>query len=104
VRLIILLIVLITLLIAASIVPPCLITTIKVFLKFGTLKERSYHKIIQLQILKIFKEEKNTVRELRRCDKRVHMFQCLVMYISQDTVYYVHARARYILLSRDSQA
>jgi hypothetical protein len=36
-----LLIVLITLLIAASAVPPCLILTIKVFLKFGALKEMS---------------------------------------------------------------
>jgi hypothetical protein len=24
------------------------------------------------------------------------MFQCLVMYISRDNIYYVHARARYI--------
>jgi hypothetical protein len=44
------------------------------------------------------------VRELRRYDKRVHMVQCLVMYISLDKIYYVHARARYILLSHDSQA
>jgi hypothetical protein len=48
--------------------------------------------------------EKNTVRELRRCDERVDMFQCLVIYISRDNIYYVHARARYILLSHDSQA
>src|SRR5439155_9196473 len=62
--------------------PPCLIATIKVFSKFGALEERSYHEIIWLQILKTLREEKNAVRELRRCDERVHMFQCLVMYIS----------------------
>jgi hypothetical protein len=39
------------------------------------------------------------VREFRRCDERVHMFRCLVIYISRDTIYYVHARIRYILLS-----
>jgi hypothetical protein len=32
------------------------------------------------------------------------MFQCLVIRISRDKIYYVHARARYILLSHDSQA
>jgi hypothetical protein len=31
------------------------------------------------------------------------MFQCLVIYISLDKIYYVHARSRYILLSHDSQ-
>ena len=31
------------------------------------------------------------------------MFQCLVMSISRDKIYYIHARARYILLSHDSQ-
>ena len=91
-------------LIAASAVPPCLIATIKVFSKFGALEERSYHEIIWLQILKTLREEKNAVRELRRCGERVHMFQCLVMYISLDKIYYVHARARYILLSHHSQA
>ena len=40
---IILLIVLITLLIAVSAVPPCLIATIKVVLKFGILRERFYN-------------------------------------------------------------
>ena len=90
--------------IAAFAVPPCLITTIKVFSKFGALEERSYHEIIWLQILKTLREDKNAVRELRRCDERVHMFQCLVMCISRDKIYYVHARARYILLSHDSQA
>ena len=79
-----LLIVLFTPSIAASAIPPCLIATIKVFSKFGALKERSYHEIIWLQILKTLREEKNAVRELRRCDERVHMFQCLVIYISLD--------------------
>ena len=65
-------IVLITPPIAASAVPPCLIATIKVFSKFGALKERSYHEIIWLQILKTLREEKNAVRELRRCDETVH--------------------------------
>jgi hypothetical protein len=96
-------IVLITPPIAASAVPPCLITTIKVFSKFGALEERSYHEIIWPRALKSLRE-KNAVQELRRCDERVHMFQCLVMYISLDKIYYVHARARYILLSHDSQA
>jgi hypothetical protein len=104
VRLIILLIFLITLPIAASAVPPCLIATIKVFSKFGALKERSYYERIWLQILKTLREEKNVVRELHRCDERVYMFLCLVMYISLDKIYYVHAQARYILLSHDSQA
>jgi hypothetical protein len=86
--------------------PPYLIATIKVFSKFGALEERSYYEIIWLQILKTLREEKNAVQELRRCDERVHMFQCLVIYISLDKIYYVHARARYtsILLSHDSQA
>jgi hypothetical protein len=88
--------------IAASTVPPCLIATFKVFSKFRALEERSYHEIIWLQILKTLREEKNVVRELRRCDERVYMFQCLVMYISRDRIYYVHAWVRYILLSHDS--
>ena len=67
-------IVLITLLIAASAVPPCLIATIKVFSKFRALKERSYYDIIWPQILKTSREERNAVRELGRCDERVHMF------------------------------
>jgi hypothetical protein len=41
-HLIILLILLITSLIAALVIPPCLIATIKVSLKFGALKERFY--------------------------------------------------------------
>jgi hypothetical protein len=88
-------IVLITPPIATSAVPPCLIATIEVFPKFGALRERSYHEIIWLQILKTLREEKNAVRELRRCDEGVYMFQCLVMYISRDKIYYIHARARY---------
>jgi hypothetical protein len=88
---------------AASAIPPCLIATIKVFLKFGALKESSYYEIIWLQILKTLREEKNAVRELCRCDERVNMFQCLVMRTSLDNIYYVHAPARYILLSH-SQA
>ena len=89
---IILSIVLITPPIAASAVPPCLIATIKVFSKFGALEERLYHEIIWTQILKTIREEKNAVRELRRCDGRVYMFQCLVIYSSRDEIYYVHAR------------
>jgi hypothetical protein len=88
--------------IATSAVPPCLIVTIEVFSKFRALKERSYHEIIWHQILKTLKEEKNAVRELRRRDEGVYMFQCLVMYISRDKIYYVHARARYILLRHNS--
>jgi hypothetical protein len=48
--------------------------TIKVFSKFGTLEERSYYKIIWLQILKTFREKKNIVQELRQYDKRVTRF------------------------------
>ena len=58
-------------LIAVSTIPPCLIATIKVFLKFGALRERFYNKVIWLQILKTLREEKNVVRELRRWG---HMF------------------------------
>jgi hypothetical protein len=93
VRLIILLIVLIMSLIAASAILPCLIATIKVFLKFGALTQRPYCEIIRIQILKTIREEKYVVRELRRCDERVYMFQC------SDNIYYVHTRARYILQS-----
>ena len=38
----------------------------------------------------------NIVRELCQYDERVHMFQYLVIYISLDKSYYVHAWARYI--------
>jgi hypothetical protein len=99
----ILLIILITLLIAALTILPYLIATIRVFLKFGALKERSYYEIIRLQILKTIRDEKSTGRELRRNNERVYMFQCLVICIGLDKIYYVHARARYILLSHDSQ-
>jgi hypothetical protein len=99
-----LLIVLITSLIAALVVPPCLITTIKVFSKFGALRERSYNERIWLQILKKLKEGKNVVREFRRCEERGHMFRCLVICINLVKIYYVHARARYILLSHYSEA
>jgi hypothetical protein len=34
--------------------------------------------------------------------RRGRMFRCLVMSISRVTIYYVHAQARYILLSQDS--
>ena len=69
-----LLIVLITPLIAALAIPPCLIATIKVFSKFGALGERSYDGRIWLQILKKLREEKNTVREFRRCEERGYIF------------------------------
>ena len=55
-------------LIAASAILPYLIATTKVFSKFGALEERSYHEIIQLRILKIFRVKKKAVRELRQCD------------------------------------
>jgi hypothetical protein len=60
----------ITPLIAALAVPPCLIETIKVFSKFGALRERFYNEIIWLQILKTLREENNAVRELRRCEEK----------------------------------
>jgi hypothetical protein len=62
------LLVLITLLITALAIPPYLIATIKAFSKFGVLRERFYNKVIWLQILKTLREEKNIVRELRRCE------------------------------------
>jgi hypothetical protein len=55
-------IVLITPLIAALAVPPYLIATIKVSLKFGALRESLYKERIWLQVLKILREENNTVR------------------------------------------
>jgi hypothetical protein len=75
-----------------------------VFSRFGALRERFYNEVIWLQILKTLREEKNAVRELRRCEKRGHIFQYLVICISLVSKYYVHARARYILLSHDFQA
>lgn len=88
--------------ITAFAVPPCLIATIKVFSKFGAFEKKPYYELIWLQILKTLRDKNNAVRELRRCDERVHMFQCLVMYISRDRIYYVHTRDRYILHSHDS--
>src|ERR1700688_4471237 len=90
--------------IAALAVPPCLITTIRVFSKFGALRERSYNERIWLQILKKLRGGKNAVREFRRCEERGHMFRCLVICINLVKIYYVHARARYILLSYDSSS
>jgi hypothetical protein len=88
--------------ITALAIPPCLIATIKVFSKSGALKESSYHEIIRLQILKTLKEEKNRVRELRRCELWGYMFQCLVIHINQVTIYYVHARIRCMVLNHNS--
>ena len=93
-----LLIILITLLIAALAIPPCLNATIRVFSKFGALGEKSYNERIWHQILKAPREGKNAVREFRRCE-RDHMFRCLVICTNLVKIYYVHARARYILLS-----
>jgi hypothetical protein len=62
--------------ITASAIPSCLIATIKVFSKFGALGERLYNEVIWLQILKTLRQEKNAVRELRRCDEGVYRFQC----------------------------
>ncbi len=92
VQLIILSIVLLMPLIAPSAILPYLIATFKVFVRFRALRERYYHKIIWLQDLNTLREERNTVRELRRCDERVYMFRCLVIHISLDRIYYVHAR------------
>jgi hypothetical protein len=97
-------IVLVTPLILALAIPPCLIATIRVSLKFRALGERPYNERIWLQILKKHREEKNAVREFRRCEERGDMFRCLVVCINLVKIYYVHARARYILLSHDSQA
>ena len=43
--------------IAVSAIPPCLITTIRVSLKFGALRERCHIRRILLQILKTLKGE-----------------------------------------------
>jgi hypothetical protein len=67
-------IVLLMLSIASSAVPPCLIATFKVFIKIGGLKERSNHETIWLQTLKTLREEKNIVRQLRRCVGRSQCF------------------------------
>jgi hypothetical protein len=67
-------IVLITPPIAALAVTPCLIATIRVFLKFGALGERPYDERTWLQILKKLREEKNAVREFRRCEERTTYF------------------------------
>jgi hypothetical protein len=56
----------ITPLITASAVPPCLIATIRVSSKFGALRERFHEERIWPQVLKILREEKDVVRELRR--------------------------------------
>jgi hypothetical protein len=64
--LIMLSIVSITLLFAALAVPPCLIATLGVSLKFGALRKRSHKERIWLQVLKILREEGGAVRELRR--------------------------------------
>ena len=69
-------IVLLTLLIVAFAIPPCLNTTFKVFERFGALKGKSYLEILGLQILKTLREEKNIVREFRRCNKGGYMFRC----------------------------
>jgi hypothetical protein len=90
----VLLIISITPPIAVSAIPPRLIATIRVSLKFGVLGERFYIKRIWLQILKILKVENNVVREFLRCEERGHMFECLVIPISLVIIYYVHARVR----------
>jgi hypothetical protein len=85
-----LLIDLITLLITALAVPPCLIATIIVFSKIRAIRERFYNEQIGSLILKTLREEKNTFRELHRCEERGRIFQCLVICISLATLYYVH--------------
>jgi hypothetical protein len=50
--------------IAASAIPPCSIITGRISSKFRALPERFYEKRIWLQVLKIFREEINKVREL----------------------------------------
>jgi hypothetical protein len=41
--------------------------------------------------------EKERIQSGSYASERVRMFQCLVMYISLDKIYYIHTRARYIL-------
>jgi hypothetical protein len=84
--------------------PPYLIVTVRVSLQFGALGERFHIKRIWYQIWKIFKVENNAVWEFLWYEERGHMFECLVIRISLVTIYYVHARVRYIFLSHDSQA
>jgi hypothetical protein len=100
VRLIMLSIVSLMPLIAPSAILPCLTATFKVFLRFGALGERYYHEIIWLQDLNTLREERNAVRELRRCDERVYMFRCLVIHISLDRIYYVHTRGSLYFAAR----
>ena len=77
--------------IAALAVPPRLIATIRVSLNFGALGERPYNERIWLQILKKLREEKNIVREFRRCEEKANMFRCLVICINLVKICYVHA-------------
>jgi hypothetical protein len=67
-----LLIVLITLLIAVSAIPPCLITTVRVSLKFGALRERCYIRRIWLQFLKTLKGEIMQPRSFSGVRRGVH--------------------------------
>jgi hypothetical protein len=55
------------------------IATIMVFSKIGALRERFYNEQIWPLILKTLREEKNTFRELHRCEEKGHMFRCLVI-------------------------
>jgi hypothetical protein len=61
-----LLIVSLTSSIAASANPPCSIATSRISSKFEAFAERFYEERIWLQVLKIFREEINKVRELLR--------------------------------------
>jgi hypothetical protein len=45
-------------------ISPYLIATIKVFPRFGALRERFYKELIWLQILKTLRKEKNIVRDI----------------------------------------
>jgi hypothetical protein len=55
--------------IAGSVIPPCLIATIRVSSKFGVLGERFHIQRIYLQILKTLKKENNVVREFLRYEE-----------------------------------
>jgi hypothetical protein len=80
----------ITLLIAVSAGSPCLITTIKVSLKFGALRERYHIRRIWLQFLKALKGEMmqpGSFSDVRRASTCFSFILCLLICISGVTLY-----------------
>ena len=90
--------------IAASAVSPLLNHDYQSLLKFRSTWENV---LLRENIAPSFEDShrgNDIIREFRRCEERGHIFRCLIMHISLVPIYYIHSRARYILLSHDSQA